>query len=548
MLAQALMKFGRSFFSRGRRRGAIRPCLSLCAALGLALCATSAVAEESPHVEDEATAIIWESLISELERFEGEDGAPGVTLHWRKIVGFEVLRLYQPERITQLAAFQYLGETARTDKQVGSNASSLGTTSLLEKPGIASLLAVALERGAIQQETSGTNVNLRTSPAMILRAFYRGDGDLHAEEDPLYDWLGRIGASATIPTTDSVSAEGSSIDLNEVTDWSVQVNLNWWGNRTVYSKQFIEWWRTHVSHLQQDRVAAKAAVQEVIGNDEALGAEVKDSAVALSGEIQSLLQRQSAQLPKLEAISPERMRLRVRSNAVMLEAYAMVRTVLGKVASKVRSRLSEEQLQQLGLQADQVSASNAALARAKSDLKSAIKDVIDVPVLSAAYTNHKALVGSNYSEGKLLFQYRVNLPLTLFPEPFDLLGNADISFFHDPDESMNQDSLRSFGAGLGAEFAFDNPFVGFASDADLSSITLLFAGRVSRLETEEDEAGYAQAKLEIPVAAGLTLPLSVTYASRTEENTEDEVRGNFGFTLDTDKLYALAALATMGYR
>jgi hypothetical protein len=46
-------------------------------------------------------------------------------------------------------------------------------------------------------------------------------------------------------------------------------------------------------------------------------------------------------------------------------------------------------------------------------------------------------------------------------------------------------------------------------------------------------------KLTIPmpgVLAGLKIPLSVTFANRTELIDEKEIRGNVGFTLDLSKL------------
>lgn len=46
----------------------------------------------------------------------------------------------------------------------------------------------------------------------------------------------------------------------------------------------------------------------------------------------------------------------------------------------------------------------------------------------------------------------------------------------------------------------------------------------------------AQAKVKIPVADGIDIPFSVTYANRSDLIDESEVRGQFGFTIDTAKL------------
>src|SRR6185295_17973237 len=66
--------------------------------------------------------------------------------------------------IRQLTAYQYIGDTARTDKQIGSPSTSKGSTSAAEKPGWADILGFAVEHGAIQQAVSGTTLSLSTTP------------------------------------------------------------------------------------------------------------------------------------------------------------------------------------------------------------------------------------------------------------------------------------------------------------------------------------------------------------------------------------------------
>ena len=51
--------------------------------------------------------------------------------------------------------------------------------------------------------------------------------------------------------------------------------------------------------------------------------------------------------------------------------------------------------------------------------------------------------------------------------------------------------------------------------------------------------GLAQAKLTIPTkSAGVSIPVSVTWANRTELIKEKEVRANFGLSFDLDKIFA----------
>jgi hypothetical protein len=46
-----------------------------------------------------------------------------------------------------------------------------------------------------------------------------------------------------------------------------------------------------------------------------------------------------------------------------------------------------------------------------------------------------------------------------------------------------------------------------------------------------------QGKVKIPIAEGIELPLSLTYSNKTELIQERDIRGQFGFTFDTAKLF-----------
>jgi hypothetical protein len=54
--------------------------------------------------------------------------------------------------------------------------------------------------------------------------------------------------------------------------------------------------------------------------------------------------------------------------------------------------------------------------------------------------------------------------------------------------------------------------------------------------TNADRSYRTQLKLDFPVAGGIVIPVSLTWADRPELIDEKEVRGTFGFTIDTSKL------------
>ena len=81
-------------------------------------------------------------------------------------------------------------------------------------------------------------------------------------------------------------------------------------------------------------------------------------------------------------------------------------------------------------------------------------------------------------------------------------------------------------------------------------VLLSFTGRYQRLLENRGvvgrkaDIGVAQFKLELPVHSGITLPISLTFANATELINEKHVRAHFGFTIDTDKLFAVNKPAT----
>jgi len=161
------------------------------------------------------------------------------------------------------------------------------------------------------------------------------------------------------------------------------------------------------------------------------------------------------------------------------------------------------------------------------------------PSLTLAYANERGSGTPNYSVAKLLFEVKPQASLQID-------ANASGSFYGNPDKSKNEQTFRDFTAALGLQQNFGrSPFL--TDKNDKSQVTLSLSGRYERLQENQHIPGkkadlaVANLKLEVPIGAGVSLPLSMTYANATELIKEHEVRGNFGITFDLDKLRALAA-------
>lgn len=97
--------------------------------------------------------------------------------------------------------------------------------------------------------------------------------------------------------------------------------------------------------------------------------------------------------------------------------------------------------------------------------------------------------------------------------------------------------------------------VGKDESGGTAAVSLEWAGGVDDLEgrrpwrfalsgdgkwaRKADDQYRAQARFTLPIASGIELPISVTWANRSELIKEDEVRGQIGFTFDTAQLMRL---------
>jgi hypothetical protein len=209
-----------------------------------------------------------------------------------------------------------------------------------------------------------------------------------------------------------------------------------------------------------------------------------------------------------------------------------LKTTVFDPISESRIALSEETFRGITVAMSGLVKAHQDLFSAQQDLGGILDELNRSPLLTVAFTHHTKVQGSAYSDAKLLFDAHL--------APFDAVVNGFISWYDHPDPAFNQESVRDFGGTVELAGSVKNPF-GRSRKLDVVEPILISAAyQLSRLEEANDAIHIAQVKVSIPVTTGVTLPLSVTYASRTDLIDEDEVRGNFGFSLDLDKLYALA--------
>jgi len=428
--------------------------------------------------------------------------------------------------IKSLQAYQYLGETARTDKQVGAGSSSSGTTSAIEKPGFARLLGFAVEKGAILKDVNGSSLTLSTSPYVLFTLKNGGDT---AENYARAGFLNRIGVSASFNIEDE-NALLASARRNQLTDWSVRARL--YGDRSTRSKAFQDAWREKIQPAIEKRLNVLTGVGAFIAN---------------SPEFRSL---QVAARTQVNTAVADLMASESYKKAADADKKTMLtNTILCNIRSGVFDEINSGRHPiSNASRAEIVNKYVPALAAALDNLevvRGVLKDQLDElskgPLATFAYTNHREPTTSDYSEFKLLFEQ----DRTLFGM-LKVVGNASFTMYNKPNPLLNQSRLRDLSAALSFEGSFYSPFL--KNQPDLSKITYAFTGNYQRMRENSGMPGRKsdlaafQFKLDIPIYGGLNLPIAITYVNGTEHTTKEDTRLNFGFKFDMDKLFALTKL------
>jgi len=434
--------------------------------------------------------------------------------------------------IRGLDPYQYLSETARTDKQLGASAKSDGAVSAIEKPGFARLLGFAIEHGGINKVNDGTNLTLSTS----LYSLYTLNNKDTAETYARAGILNRVGMAATF-AVDNKDNELANARRNNLSEWSVKARL--FGDRSTRSAGFQKFWDTEIRPLISDRLKALG------GALEGLSDEIQISSTENFDQFESNL-TDCLQNGVKKRMDESDYKIATPEKRKELLTALMIGLLKSNVLDRVQSgqlKLTDKAVKDIELvYLPNLKTALANLKKAGGELEKKLDDLKKAPLGTFAYTNHRQPTASDYSETKFLFEQDKS-----FFRPLKLTGNFGLSFYHKPNRTMNQQKLRDISAALSFDGSTRSPF----TEADnLSKITFSFVGRYERLMenrrmmNRKPDIATAQFLVEIPFIRGFSLPFSLTYANATEEERKKNVRFNFGMRLDTDKLFDLLRAST----
>jgi hypothetical protein len=392
-------------------------------------------------------------------------------------------------------------EEARIDKQVGSSSSADSSTSLVTKGAVPAVLGFAVENGAATQTQSGTVVTFRLNPVgfvglLAQQNFLSAYDQIQAEAATRYLNRFSVALSFDLSREQSSAApvfSGSARQLSAVTAHYDIVNKR--DPRDPYfSKEWQSLVHTRLGALPEDlSPIAQAFLQDAVLQQWAR--ELQDQVA--SAKDSDLEQVVAAQFEKLRSIPlPSTVESAVKSYNTDYAAFITSRAQLLRMVARG-------------------------------------------PLLSFEYTNNFAEPGSNLPD---VSAFQVIGETGLFAGQADLTANFSAHLYNNTSPAVTH-RLKDIDFSTAIEIPL--------TDARrLGNFTLSGSYKYRRLFYDSLDAQGAvlvpkgvmsvgQIQLTIPVkGSGVKVPLSVTFANRTEFIKESEVRGNIGITFDLDTLFA----------
>ena len=432
----------------------------------------------------------------------------------RQLAPVLIARLLKTTGGESYVSFITEAQEARTDQQIGAGPNSSGTTSLVSKGGIPYALGFAVENGAATETVSDTTATFRFNPygafsMLANKGFITGFRE--SENDAFLKFLRKTSVGLTFDTSRGDNAGVFTGDRQQLS--AVSVRYEAFNERDPRLKRYEKRWEEFVAtegvRFAQDTWALTLALNNF-------------------GTLNS---SQSFKDPALQAWLEQ-------TNQLVAAAGTDVNAV-AKVIREQADRLPVE------LVTEETTRALTNFARGFQKYRQAKSDLLDEiakgKVLTFEYTNKREINAPDTSNLRFIYG-------TGTARRVDLTANGSLTFFHDRPTPANPDDPAP---GRVRDFQFagqvDVPF----KVGDVGQFVFWFSGRYERLlEDATTPAGESvsgtkgniavgQFGLKVPLPGmGMHLPLSFTFANRTELVKEKEVRGNFGFTFNLDSVLA----------
>jgi len=387
-------------------------------------------------------------------------------------------------------------ESARVDKQVGGAASNAGSTSLVSKGSLPSILGFAVENGGLTKTSQGTTITFRGNPVGLLNAF-AGKGFISGYEDdsnsPAAKALRKFSFAVSFDT--SLGDTPNVLVANKQQLSSYSFHYEFFNHRDPRDPRYARTWKNLVSGNAQAVATDANRVQDLFRRDPNLLAWLEEAQAAIA----------AAPDDQLDNV--------VRAQFVNLEKVQLSAGVKNAVTSF-----------------------QTAFSKYRQERNELLKIVANGPIFTVDYVNNRrpGLIDTSnfnfiYSNGVVKGKASVTV-------------NGAFAFFNSqPGKGMNR--LRDYDFSTQLDIPMGDP-------RGFGQFDLSFAGQLKRLVEDEvangkiitpkGTIGSFNVKLEVPIKSlGIKFPIALTYSNRTEFDLKKQLRANFGFGFDPDILYNL---------
>ncbi|MEP6911363.1 MAG: hypothetical protein ABI923_01330 [bacterium] len=389
-------------------------------------------------------------------------------------------------------------EDASHAKNLSAGESSSGSTSLVAKAGVPAILGFAAENGGLTRTTNGTTVTFTGNPVGLVQAMAKkGFISSFQEQDDFTKSLRKFSFGLSFDTSRATQPGTFTGNKQQLSGFSFKYNIV--DQRDPRDQGNTNKWLELTGKQAANLALSLNTLVDDIARERMLGIGAwfaSANAALLSAntvdEIETALKAQLKELEKLE--------LTMEEKAVIDQVGTDFNAVIEK-----RNEILDE-------------ISNGWIATFDyNNLR---------PVGTPSLSNFRFLAEKGAYKGSI-----------------DFTGNASVTIYNSRPAGPNAQTLRDFR--LAGQL--DVP-IGDVTKTGKFLISL--AGRYQRLLEDETILGTTavlpkgdiaafQAKLTIPIrGTAFKIPLSFSYANRTELIKEREIRGNFGFTFDLDSIFA----------
>jgi len=466
-----------------------------------------------------------------------------------------------------VARFLLEAEQQRTDKQLGGDGRNSGSTTLVAKGGATRFLSWAVENGAVEGSRTGTSLTFRANPVDLIETIANKGGfgslgllasgdrrqlsnkdvvdGLFAPDDKFTSALRRATVAFTYDLTRDTLNGAPQFTGNRQQLSAVSVAYNFFNKRDPRNPKWAAEWKAFAETVgvsfHKTAEAVGAALRDPTSDTKFRNRELQDWLEALN---KSIVDAKIQPTGENDQAAIEKVR-------VIIEA-------------------AYEKLPAVAISGDEnvVKALNT-IGQATLNYHQKRKELLDKiekgEILTFEYTNFREVNSPDLSNFRGIFSKGLwgtsltfNASMTLFnKKPVSSDPLAKIGRVRDFDFALEWEIPLKFGAGPennGYSLReFSMPLIG--------TPTLSFSGKYQRLKSDAEgtdgrvkagtrgDIAIGQVKLVFPInfsGISFKLPLSLTFANRSDLIKEKTIRGNFGITFDIDPFVQRLRNAVLG--